>query len=470
MKKLILTSIFFISVSTSLLAQQDLTLHLIPIIPQSNYTNPALRPTAKLYIGMPALSSLYVGINHSGFVYRDAIQRRSDDSLVFDMDNVLDKVGKRNYLSANVMEELLAFGFVVKKHFFSFSLTEKAAVRFSYPRELLSLIWNGNGQYVGETADLSGLGINAVHYREFAFGYAHDLNDKITVGGRFKYLKGLMNVSTASSSLTWGIHEQDFGYDINSDFVINCALPEQMYNSLDTNKSNDTLDFKFGDYMFKSKNSGIGIDLGATYKLNKKFTFGFSLLDFGYIKWKTNTRNFVSQVDNFVFDGVDVNDFFSSDTAAEDGIEQLLDSISDIFKFKKSFDSYTTPLTTKIYLTAMYSLTKNDIVGLLVRNDFYKGLHPSVTASYNKRFFNMLSASVSYTVVNRSYVNLGFGMALNLGPFQMYVLTDNFYSMLAPTRTKNVNVHFGMNFIFGYKEKNDGGSMFKGKGGGTDTN
>ena len=463
MKKYFLLIILFSLLCGNSIAQQDLTLHLMPIIPQSNYTNPSFKPTAKIYFGFPAISSLYVGVGHTGFVYRDAIERRYDDSLVLKVDNLLEKLSKRNYLSVNVMEELIAFGFKQKKNFFNFSLSEKASIRFSYPKELISLIWNGNGQYIGKVADFTGIGLNATHYREFAFGFAREINDKISIGGKLKYLKGLMNVSTKHNSFTWGIGEQDFGYETNNDFLINAALPQAVYNSLDTNNDNDTLDFNFADYMFRSKNSGFGIDIGATYKYNDKFTFAASILDLGYIKWKTNPRNYSSNVENFTFDGIDINDFFDkSDSANKESFNKVLDSIANIFGFVKTSGSYSSPLTTKIYLTGIYTLTPKDKIGLLVRNDFFRGLHPSVTVSYNKRFFNMLSASVSYSVMNRGYMNLGFGFALNLGPFQTYVLTDNFYSLLAPTRTKNVSVHFGINFIFGYKDKNLGGSLFKG--------
>jgi hypothetical protein len=98
----------------------------------------------------------------------------------------------------------------------------------------------------------------------------------------------------------------------------------------------------------------------------------------------------------------------------------------------------------------------------MLRNEMLNGAsHPSATVSYNKWFFNALSASVSYSMVNRSYMNLGFGMALNMGAFQMYAITDNFYCLFYPERSRTVNVHFGFNFIFGYKEKKPTESLFE---------
>ena len=73
----------------------------------------------------------------------------------------------------------------------------------------------------------------------------------------------------------------------------------------------------------------------------------------------------------------------------------------------------------------------------------------------------MFSASAAYSIMNKSYTNLGFGMALNLGPFQTYVTSDNLSCLFAPTKTKNVNFHFGINFVFGLKEKKPTQSLYE---------
>lgn len=453
-------------------AQQDNTIHLIPIIPQASYTNPAFQPVPTWYIGFPGLSSVYAGVGHSGFAYRDLFKRRSDDSLDLRMDNVLDKLGKTNYVSVNAMEEWLAFGFRYKKNYFNFSVSDKASFRFGYPRDLISLGWKGNGQFVGKTLDLSGIGVNASYYREIALGYSRSVKifkQDFVVGGRVKYLKGLMNVYTKRNDVTVQINEDDFAHTANTDFLVNMTIPDSIATGLDSLSADSSY---FGSVdpnqvFFKGKNSGLGIDLGAYYKLNKKFSFGVSLLDFGYIHWKSgggsSTRNYTSNVKDFTYDGIDVNQFFNqSDSVISQQMNQIGDSLADIFKINNSKDGYNSPLPGKIYLTGMYSLTPHDKVGLLIRSEFFnRSIHPSITVSYNKWFFNMLSATASYSIMNRSYMNLGFGLALNLGPWQTYVATDNLYCLFDPEGTRTVNVHFGFNFIFGYKEKKANESLYQ---------
>jgi hypothetical protein len=449
-------------------AQQDLTIHLLPIIPQSNYTNPSFMPTAKVHVGFPGLSSVYLGVSHSGFAYKDLFTLRDDDSLQLTMDKVMDKLGKKNYLSAQAMEEILSFGFKIKKNYFNFSLTEKVSVRFSYPKDLIGLAWKGNGQFIGSTADLSGIGVNAIHYREFAVGYARDLNDKFVVGGRFKYLQGFANIYTKHNDVTVDINEDDYAHTAHTNFLVNVCLPDALLDSVnhDSIKSND-VKMKAGDYLMNNSNKGFAVDLGATYKYNDKLTFGLSVLDFGGIKWKTGkgstTKNYSNEVDEFTFDGIDINEFFNeNDSVIDEKFNTILDSLSDIFKIQEKSESYWAPLTSKIYLTGVYTLTPHDKVGLLIRTEiFNKQLHPAFTASYNKWFGKMFSAAVSYSVMNRSYTNIGFGLALNLGPFQTYIVGDNLYALMKPTGSRAFNIHFGFNFIFGYKEVKPNDSLYK---------
>lgn len=453
--------------------QNDNTIHLLPIIPQSMYTNPAFKPKAKFYIGFPALSSVYFGVAHTGFAYRHLIKRRDDDSLEIRMDDVINKLAKTNFLAVNLNEELLAFGFKAKKNYFSLSLTEKVSFRFGYPKDLISLAWKGNGQFVGETLDLSGIGFNVSYYHELALGYMRDVKIKgqnFTFGGRLKYLQGIFNLWTQRNNVTIDINENDFAHTANTDFLVNVCGPDSLLMQIDSingDSIHEEFDFDAQNFLLNNTNKGYGIDLGAYYKLNKDFSFGVSVLDLGFINWKkgggSDVRNYTSNVQDFTYDGIDINQFFNQeDSVIQDKFNEIGDSLANIFSITSSKNEYRAPLPTKMYISAVYTITKHDKVGLLMRNEFFnKHMYPSLTVSYNKWFFNMLSAAVSYSVMNRSYLNLGFAMALNLGPWQTYVSTDNLYCLFDPEGTRTVNLHFGINFIFGYKELKPNYSLFR---------
>ena len=76
---------------------------------------------------------------------------------------------------------------------------------------------------------------------------------------------------------------------------------------------------------------------------------------------------------------------------------------------------------------------------------------PSLTASVNGRLMRNVSASVSYSITRGSYVNLGAGLTAKLGPFQLYLETDNLLACNY-TNTRSANARFGINLLFGHKD------------------
>ncbi|NVO03381.1 MAG: hypothetical protein HXX09_11840, partial [Bacteroidetes bacterium] len=222
-------------------AQLDYTIHLMQGVPQSVYTNPSFVPQCKWYIGFPALSSINLGVSNSGFTFNDAIHHRSqDDSLMIDPNNVLDKMGKRNYTSFELNEELLAFGFKFKKIYFNFSATEKMNVRFCLPKDLLGLAWRGNGNYLDQTLDFKWLGLNELHYREFAIGASYPYSPKINVGARAKVLFGMSNIWFKESDLSFktdGTDATTFDLTASSNLQVNTSFPVNInhWDSVDVN-------------------------------------------------------------------------------------------------------------------------------------------------------------------------------------------------------------------------------------------
>jgi hypothetical protein len=434
------------------LAQLDYTIHLMQGVPQSVYTNPSFVPQCKWYIGFPALSSINLGVSNTGFTFKDLIHKRSqDDSLMIDPENVINKMGKRNYTSIDLNEEILAFGFKYKKLYVNFSATEKLNVKFCLPTDLLGLAWYGNGHYLDKTLDFKYLGLDAVHYREFALGVSYPISSKLYFGGRAKVLFGMSNVwfkESNMSFLTDGTDATTFNLTANSNLEINTSMPVNINHWDSVN-----VDFNAKDYFSNTKNMGGAIDLGATYRLNEKINLGLSILDFGYIHFNTSVQNFSNHSGSFLFDGVDITQFFNSnDTLIQDKMQHLLDSISKTFDLTEKNEDYWYPLNTKIYLTGMYSLTPKDKIVLLVRSEFFNStIHVGAALSYNRRFFDWLSASLSYSAFNSYYTNVGLGFNVNIFPFQIYVVTDNLLAAIIPDKSKNAYVHCGLNFVFGYK-------------------
>ena len=423
-------------------AQQNLTLYNMVVVPQRMYANPAFMPSySRINIGLPIISSEYFNFSNSGFKYSDLVKHRGD-SLYVDYENMLGKLATNNYLSAAVQPDLLSFGFKIKKNYFSFNATEKINFRFRYPKNFMEFIWKGNGGLLGEEVKLN-FGVNFSHYREYAIGMAREIDDKLTVGGKLKYLYGMENVWTERSEVSLTTDPAFFAITAKSDIKINTA-------GLD---SSSTENINIKDYLFKRKNRGLGIDLGGVYKYDDKLTFSASIIDLGFIKWKTGVNNYVSNNPNgeFTYQGMDMNQLFNNDST-DNTADVLLDSLAEIFKIDEEHTNYTTKLSTQIYLGGNYNITEKINTGIVLYSQIFdKSIHPGLALSYNQKVGQWLSFSASYSMYNRSYTNLGLGLALNGGPVQLYIVSDNVLGAVFVQNAKNLHLHFGINLTLGRK-------------------
>ncbi len=436
-------------INSRLFAQQDHTTYLLECVPQSNYSNPAFTPTYNWYITFPGLSSFYTEYINTGFSIDDMITRRSDDSLIIDKDKILSSLDENNNITLNLHEELIGFGFRIKKNYFFFSTSSKTSAQFNYSKELFSLLLNGNAQYIGKNVNLGGVGLDVNNYVEFAVGMSREINDKLSVGAKIKYLIGIANINTEKSeiNLYTGTAQQSYAMTASTDILINTSSPVDL--NID-GEDNDDSEFDFDEW--RARNTGYGIDLGATYKLNKKISFAASILDLGSITWKEDVSNYRSKegTSTFTFEGVNIGDFFNKGELSDTAFNSLLDSIQETFKLEEVNETYKTSLNTKFYISGHYSLTEVDKLGVLVRGEFFnKEFYPSLSISYNRQFGRVFIAVVNWTIMNKIYTNLGLGFAFNPGPVQLYMVSDNVYSVFDPNSTRNINFRFGMNFRFG---------------------
>ncbi len=452
MKKILLL-IAFTSTHFLLFAQQDLMLYTMPNISQSTFVNPAFIPVNRYYIGMPVIHSNYLVLSNSSFTYHDFYKVRADDSVLLDIDKVMSKLHKNNYLKTGYKTDILSFGFRIKKNYFTGNITEHANFGFAYTKEFIELLDKGNGPFVGESLDFSKNGFDGTHYRDYGIGWAFEINKKLTTGLRLKYLYGMENFSSTTGDLGIYTASDDYSLQLSTDVQIRTSSldnTDEGYQQFDT--SDAAVQKKnVNNYLFGFNNRGYAADIGATYTLNEKWNFSGSIIDLGYIQWKENNKNYRASSGKYEFSGIDINSFIN-DTAADS--KAVLDSLKDTFTTTESAESYKTYLPTHVYLGANYRINDKSFAGAVFHSEFFKKtIHPSVTLSYNLEVGRHLITSVSYSYLNQSFDNLGFGLAFNTGPVQFYAVSDNVLGTIAPLDFRNAQVHFGLNIILGRPAK-----------------
>ena len=430
----------FSFIQQTVYSQKNFTLYHLNQTSQANYLNPGFKNKNRVYISLP-IGMQNISLMHSGFKLSDLIETRAqDDSLNLNISNAISKMAKTNYLNAEMSNELLGFGFRIKKNFFSFNVTNRFQARFTYPKDLFVLVTQGNGKdFLGQRASFDGLGFDLMSYVEYGLGYNRDVNDKLTVGGRIKLLSGIANIQTVKSQLGITTDPTSFDLTIDGGMRINTS-------NLDTTALNDPS--KIGLSAFSFKNSGIALDLGASYQLLKKLQLNASLIDLGYIHWTTNVTNYVSSDVNYTFKGIDLNDTLASD--------KLTDTIGKVFNQHQEHNAYTTKLHSKFYLGAKYEFNKYFYSSALLYNEIVaKKYTAGLSVAINARLRNWLYASLNYSAYGRSYNNVGFGFNIKGGPIQFYVMSDNILAFMNPENAKHVHASFGINIVVGPRRDKD---------------
>jgi hypothetical protein len=240
--------------------------------------------------------------------------------------------------------------------------------------------------------------------------------------------------------------------------------PDNSIEDITVNDINDVPGF-----LLNSKNMGLGLDIGAVYEITNELKVSGSLIDFGYIRWKSNVTS-LNAKSEFKFSGFNIEDVVNGTKTFDELATEMVDSLKNSFKISKENSAFTTFLPTGINLGASYNLTKNISVGLLSHSLITRRqLRESVTLSANANIGNLFSTSLSYTAANHSYDNLGVGLAFRIGIMQFYtvadkipikynrIMTDNSPDILLPESWNTLNFRIGMNLAFGnrIKKKND---------------
>ncbi len=135
----------------------------------------------------------------------------------------------------------------------------------------------------------------------------------------------------------------------------------------------------------------------------------------------------------------------------------MIDSVMNQFRIFNTSDSYFTFLPTKLNIGATYQIHPKLNGGMLLRTELYpRRAIPSLTFSLNALQIKHLAASVSYSIMNGSYNNVGLGIGLGTHNFTFHAISDNILGFFFPQKATTANIRFGFNLQFGCREKPKG--------------
>ena len=297
---------------------------------------------------------------------------------------------------------------------------------------------------------MNGTGVLLNHYREYALGYSHQAGDNKTFGIKGKLLFGKLNVTTKKSNSTLFTDANTFNLLFNSDVSVNNSLPV----NITTNAQGRITDISYNDavslsqLIFNRRNWGLAVDAGFIYEYNDRVTLSGSILDLGFIRWRSNQNNYLQNGQLF-YTGIPADSLLNGNY-----LQGLLDAFNNAFQFNLTHNSYTLFLPPRVYLGGTYIINERLNIGMLYSGIiYYNRINSAFTLSANAAVNKSLDASVSYSYINKSLNNVGAGIAIGRSPVQFYMVTDNILGFIWPLSARNINLRFGLNLIFGCKVK-----------------
>ncbi len=448
MKKFIFATLSTLGViATTSVSAQNFTSYFIDSAIESKNHNAAFAPD-RGYFNIPIVGGISLSTN--GNLSLGQLLYPMDGSLVpiFDTrvpaDTALAPLNAVNSFGVENRLTILGFGKYRKdrKSFWSFDLSMRTSSNFSMPYELFEFV-----KALPETTSIKDVNVYVESYLEAAFGYSKQIDDRLRVGGRVKFLAGLANATLQIDQL-----------DVS---LLSDEWMATAQGHIDVNMKGVTLDSEDGIFELGGIDPdisgvagyGAAIDFGATYDLTEDLELSLSANDVGFILWgkEGNTRG--SLLDQFVFSGVNI-DVDGEQTSNQSEIDL------DELKFEEeSSKSSMKWLQANFNAGAEYKLWDDRVgVGAIYSARLWRTntLH-SLTAAVTFTPIEWFTLATSYAVTNNSANAVGFAANLATGFMNLYVATDILTSrksaQFIPIDQSMMNISFGLAVPIGPKGK-----------------
>ncbi|MFY0608639.1 MAG: conjugal transfer protein TraF [Cyclobacteriaceae bacterium] len=408
--------------------------------PQHNNYNAAAFPKSRSFVSFPVISGIDMSVNNS-FGMTDILTTTGDSTLI-DVNRFLAEQKEGAYMNMLFTPTIFMAGFRTGQNgFVTLFVNERLDATLFYPIKLVNFLWEGNKNFIGEEYEINDLSYDMTYYREVGLGYGRDfeiLGKKTSIGVRAKYLIGVFHASI-EDELNMSV------YTSEDDYSIEVALKSGTARSAGYNALVDESDFGYAAY---NGNTGFGFDLGVQMELTDRLSVGLAANDMGFINWSDDSETASFTGTSFTIEGASFDEIDALADAVMDSIDALeIDTVANSFR---------TSLNTRLFLSGSYRVTEQGYAQATISNYFTQGkMRSAFGVGYMQNLGNWLTASVTGSIAPQSGADMGVGLMLRGGFFQLYTNVDNLFGTLNIPQASGLNFKFGINFLFGKAEKKE---------------
>ena len=400
------------------------------------------------------------------FRYSDLIQKGTGDladSLVLDFNRFRKALDKKNYLDISGEVLLVQFGFVsnpedyevddeIKKRmrsYYGFGIRQRVTGGFSFDQNYIELLTQGNGPFYDQNFSTGHARINSSVYSELSATYAREMNDKLWLGLRLKYLLGGFNITTNKLALSIRGNELDNELEVGAQADIRVSGPVEF--TLDAYDLVDEISVESPNQIFSTDNPGYAVDMGLVYTVSPKLVLSAAVTDIGQIRWKNEVKQLTLDT-TYPYTGADFSDSLDDQAdnykSPEDVLDELTEDIKNEFSFQLTEDSYTEKLPYTISMGAEFRVLKNLDFGAMYAHyasPYYK--RDTYAFSANLGIRNALSLSPTMMIVGGDTV-WACAAAFRFGPLQFHMAINDFGGIATPADAQGIGIQMGMSYVF----------------------
>ena len=196
-RKIIFHFFFLVAIVTQ--AQQRLAFS-FGETPQTLMLNPGSETNYKSHYGIPIVSNFQLTIGNSGFQMGDLF---SNDSRSFNekFEKVLDQISPSDYINLNTKIDVLNFGYRYNnKTYISIGFYEELDFIAYFPKDAIEGLYYGNDPFFNRPFSVSQAIMKADLIGVLHAGISKKVDEKLTIGGRFKIYSSSLNIETNNNS------------------------------------------------------------------------------------------------------------------------------------------------------------------------------------------------------------------------------------------------------------------------------
>ena len=445
--------------------QNKQLLYNVNSLPQTLLLNPGANIDFDGHVGLPFLSGIHFAVGSSGVTAYDVFE--DSPNINQRITNTMRRLTHKDYFTLHQQLEIFSLGWKWGRDKYISTGIYQEADAFSYfPKDPALLAREGNNDYIGVPFDFSHVSFTGEVLTIYHIGLNRKMDERLTVGARLKLYSGIFNVESVNNTGTFLTINTPDGPNYYRHFADNVDIRVNTSGFASLQDNNKTVQDATRDLVgraFFGGNIGLGMDMGATYKLRKNMVISGSVQDIG-LMWQRE------DVENYTYKG----------SYQTDGLEPLFPELGpngkaipywDIFEDdvdrnlvdETLQESYVTwrpfKMNAAIEFVFGESLMPCDYREEALRTYHSKlGLHLfgikrpkdikyALTTYYDRKLNSNLRMKVSYTLDDYSYTNVGLLLSTRLKSFNFYLAADNLIGYFNLAKSNYQSVQLGFQFI-----------------------